>query len=160
MGDGRLPRPTTLVLGLGNPLRGDDGAGPRVVEELLRRALPNHVEVVDGGSGGLSLLQTLEGWERVIVVDCAEMGKSPGQFTRFTPRQAELSPRTFSPHYASLAEVLTLAEALGRSLPPITLFGVQPANINWEQGLSPAVEKMMPTLLDAILEEIQGEKYA
>lgn len=155
VGDGGLSRPATLVLGLGNPLRGDDGIGPRVVEELLRRDLPDHVEVVDGGSGGLSLLPTLEGWEHVIVVDSAQMGKSPGQFTRFTPRQVELSPRTFSPHYASLAEVLTLADALGRSLPQIIIFGVQPDNIDWEQGLSPAVEEAIPKVIRGILDELR-----
>lgn len=154
-GDGERPRPATLVLGLGNPLRGDDGVGPRVVEELLRRELPANVEVVDGGSGGLTLLQTLEGWERAIVVDTAQMERNPGQFTRFTPQQAKLNPRTFSPHYASLAEVLTLATALDRTLPDIVIFGVQPDKIGWGEGLSQAVQKALPVLIDAILEELE-----
>ena len=56
--------PSILVLGLGNPLRGDDGVGPRLVEELTRRGLPRGVTALDGGSAGLDLLQMLEGWQR------------------------------------------------------------------------------------------------
>ena len=57
----------TLVLGLGNPLRGDDGVGPRVVEEVIRRGLPEGVTALDGGTGGLDLLPVLEEWDRAIV---------------------------------------------------------------------------------------------
>ena len=82
---------SVLVLGLGNPLRGDDGIGSRVVEELIRRGLPEGVTALDGGTGGLDLLQVLEGWERVVVVDAADVGREPGQFVRFTPDQARLA---------------------------------------------------------------------
>ena len=150
----------TLVIGLGNPLRGDDGIGPRVIEELHRRGLPAGVTAVDGGTGGLDLLRILEGWERVIVVDAAEVGLEAGQFTRFTPAQAKLAETAdrLSLHRTGLAEVLALANALGRPLPPIVVVGVQPQRIEWEQGLSPAVEIALPRLLEAILREV-GEDH-
>ncbi len=153
--DDKHSRPATLIVGLGNPLRGDDGIGPRVVEELLQRELPDNVEVVDGGSGGLDLLQLLENREQAVVIDAARMGRDPGQFTRFTPEEVHLSPRSFSPHHASLVEVMTLAHALGLSLPQIIVFGVQPAKMDWGEGLSPNVENALPELIDAILQEIR-----
>ena len=156
MADGGLSRPRTLVVGLGNPLRGDDGVGPRVVKELLQRELPSHVEVVDAGSGGMDLLHLLEGRNLAVVVDAARWGGDSGEVKRFNPRQVELSPRTFSPHHASLAEVLALANALGYTLPQMVVFGVQPSKIEWESGLSPAVESAIPHLIDAILKEIMG----
>jgi hydrogenase maturation protease len=147
-----------LVLGLGNPLRGDDGVGPRVVEELTRRGLPEGVTALDGGTGGLDLLHVLEGWQRVVVIDAATVGREPGQFVRFTPAQARLvgADDRFSLHHAGLSEVLMLASALGRTLPEMVIFGVQPADVGWGDGLSPAVETALPALAKAVLEEIAG----
>ena len=144
------------VIGLGNPLRGDDGIGPRVVEELTRRGLPEGVAALDVGTGGLDLLRVLEGWDRVVVVDTADVGREPGQFVRFTPAQARLSQTAdrFSLHHAGLGEVLALAGALGLALPEMVIFGVQPAEIGWGEGLSPAVEAALSALADAVIAEI------
>ncbi|MGD2145919.1 MAG: hydrogenase maturation protease [Anaerolineae bacterium] len=154
--------PATLVLGLGNPLRGDDGVGPRVVEELNHRGLPQGVTALDGGTGGLDLLIVLEQWERVVIVDAAELGREPGQFVRFTPDQVRLAAAssTFTLHNAGLSEVLALAAALERDLPEIVVFGVQPAQIGWGEGLSPAVETALSGLSNAILNELKGEHHA
>ena len=151
-------QPTTLILGLGNLLRGDDGIGPRVVEELIRRGLPEGVTALDGGTMGLDLLQVLEGWKRVVVVDAADVAREPGQFVRFTPGQARLVETVgpFSLHNAGLGEVLALAGALGQTLPEMVIFGVQPAEVGWGEGLSPAVEAALPALANAVLEEIAG----
>ena len=150
-----------LVLGLGNPLRGDDGVGCRLIEELARRELPPGVQVLDGGTAGLRLLDLLEGWERVIVVDAAEMGRRPGEFLRFTPADVRLAsmPDRCSLHHAGLSEVLALADALGEPLPDIVIFGVQPAQVGWGEGLSAAVEAALPALAKAVLEVI-GEQTA
>lgn len=144
-----------LVLGLGNPLRGDDGIGPRVVAELRHRGLPEGVEAIDGGTGGLDVLRVMEGWDAVIVVDAAEIGRDPGAFVRFTLEEARLHLHGggFSLHNAGLPEAVALASALNHPLPPITIFGVQPERIGWEEGLSPAVEKALPALVRAVLEE-------
>ena len=150
-------RPSVLVLGLGNPLRGDDGVGPRVVEELTCRGLPKGRVALDVGAGGLDLLQVLEGWKRVVVIDAACVGQEPGQFVRFTPDEVRLAQAadSFSLHYSGLSEVLALADALGRVLPEMVIFGVQPGEIGWREGLSPAVEAALPALADAVLEEIE-----
>lgn len=157
----------TLILGLGNPLRGDDGIGPRVIEEVMRRGLPEGVSSLDGGTAGLDLLNVLEGWKRVVVVDAADVGREPGQFLRFTPDQARLveAEDSFSLHHAGLGEVLALADVLGQTLPELTIFGVQPARVGWGQGLSPVVVAALPALTDAVLEEStggspEGEDYA
>lgn len=148
-----------LIIGLGNPLRGDDGVGPRVVEELHRRGLPEGVEAIDVGTGGLDLLRVMDGWDAVIVVDAAEIGREPGAFARFTPEEVRLRLHEtgFSLHDAGLPEALTLASALNHPLPPITLFGVQPERIGWEEGLSPAVEEAIPALVEAILREVRKQ---
>jgi hydrogenase maturation protease len=98
----------------------------------------------------------------VVIVDAADVGREPGQYVRFTPDQVRLASAssTLSLHNAGLSEVLTLAEALELDLPELVIFGVQPAEIGWKEGLSPAVAAAVTTLADAILDEIQGEDHA
>jgi hydrogenase maturation protease len=147
-----------LIIGLGHPMCGDDGVGPRIVEDLTRRGLPEGVEALDGGIKGLGLLQVLEGWKRAVIVDAADVGRDPGEFVRFTPEDAHLIEVAipFSLHNAGLGEVLSLAKALGQALPEMVIFSVQPEQVGWGQGLSPAVEAALPALADAVLDAING----
>lgn len=148
--------PQVLVLGLGNPLRGDDGIGPRVIEALNRHGLPEGATALDAGTGGLDLLHVLEGWKRAVIVDAADVGREPGQFVRFTPDEARFvgSQDATSLHNAGLAEVLALADAVGQPLPEMVIFGVQPDRIGWGEGLSEAVEAALPDIVNAVLNEI------
>jgi hydrogenase maturation protease len=158
-GMGATHIPTTLILGLGNPLRGDDGVGVYVARQLLECCLPNDVEVADGGTQGLGLVTLLEGRRRVIVVDAADMERLPGEFVRFGPEEARLLAEDggrFSVHQAGLRETLLLAQALGLLPEEVVIFGVQPAGIEWEAGLSPAVETALPGLVEAVLDEVMA----
>jgi len=159
--DGRPAHSVILILGLGNPLRKDDGIGPRVIKELNRRELPEGVTTTDGGTGGLDILRIIEGWTKVVVVDAADVdgGRGeirPGEFVRFTPKEAQLieSADAFSLHHAGLAEALALARALEQPLPSMVVFGVQPKEVGWGEGLSAEVEVRLPGLVDAIIEEV------
>jgi hydrogenase maturation protease len=158
-GTAGAPVPTTLVLGLGNPLRGDDGVGVRVVQQLAKWCLPSDVEVVDGGTRGLGLVSLLEGRRRAIVIDAGDMGLAPGEFVRFTLEEARLlreDEGRFSVHAAGLREALLLARALGMLPEEVVLFGVQPAHIAWEAGLSPQVEATLLHLAEAVRREVMA----
>jgi hydrogenase maturation protease len=156
-----------LVLGLGNPLRGDDGIGPRVVEQLKQHGLPVAVEALDAGAAGLDLLYLLtepgagggHGPRRVIIVDAADAGLEAGHFARFTPEQAELmgAAEGAGSHEAGLAEVLALARVLERPLPEIVIFGVQPGSLEWGTGLTSKVEAAIPLLVGAVLREVHDQ---
>lgn len=145
-----------LILGLGNPLQGDDGVGCRVAQELEKRELPNDVEVMDGGTPGVGLLNFLAGRKWVIIVDAAEMGIAVGEFRRFTPEQVVLtgSAQRFSLHRSGVADALALADELKIKLPEIIFFGVQPARVEWRDALSPPVQAAVPRVIDAILNEL------
>lgn len=151
--------PATLVLGLGNPLRGDDGVGVHVARQLLGRCLPDDVEVADGGTQGLGLVTLLEGRQRVIVVDAAAMERLPGEFVRFGLQEARLltgDGGRFSVHEAGLREMLLLAQVLGMLPEEVVVFGVQPAGVEWEASLSPEVEATLPDLVEAVLAEVMA----
>jgi hydrogenase maturation protease len=149
---------SALIIGLGNPLRRDDGVGVRVAELLAGRALSDGVQVVDGGTPGLELVNLLEGWPRVVLVDAANVGQEPGQFVRFTLDQVQLlgEDEHISVHGAGLRDALLLAQVLGVLPDQIVIFGVQPASLEWREGLSPEVEAALPDLLQSILKEVGG----
>jgi len=150
-----------LILGLGNPLQGDDGVGCRVAAEFVGASvtapLPDEVEVMDGGTPGVGLLNFFEGRKCVIIVDAAEMGIAPGEFRRFTPHEITLtgSQERFSLHRSGVADALALAEALKIKLPEIIFFGVQPASVEWRNALSSQVQAAVPCVIGAILNELK-----
>lgn len=147
-----------LVLGLGNSLRGDDGAGPAVVAALSSMDLPSHVEIIDGGTPGLETVLLLQGYERVIIVDTADMGLQPGLWRRFTPDTAELKSSENklqgTLHAAGLAEALVLAGALDVLPPTLIIYGIQPKDLDWSQDLTEPLRAALPDLVNAIVEEI------
>jgi len=162
-GDGQGPRgderhslPATLVIGLGNTLRGDDGVGVRVAQALAAQALPDDVEVVDGGTAGLGIVNLMEGRQRVILVDAADVGKAPGEFVRFTLDEARLlgDDQHLSVHAAGLRDALLLAQALKMLPDEVVIFGVQPAALEWDSALSLQVEATLPSLIAAMLAEV------
>ncbi len=147
-----------LVLGLGNPLQGDDAVGSAVAQGLenMVAPVPDDVEIMDGGTPGIGLLNLIEGRRRVIIVDAAAMQQPPGMVVRFTPEQVNLeeSKRLFSLHASGIAESLALARALNLALPELVVFGVQPGRIEWGQGLSEPVQAALPRVIEMVAREI------
>jgi hydrogenase maturation protease len=148
----------TLVLGLGNPLRGDDGVGPAVIAALQAHPLPPEVTLLDGGAPGLETALLFEGYRRAVIVDAAAMGEAPGTWRRFTPAEARLPLKEAGMrgtlHDAGLAEALALAEALGLLPPELVFYGVQPAEVGWAPGMSAPVATAVPAVCAAILHEL------
>jgi len=73
---------SVVVIGVGNELLRDEGVGMVVARALQGEKLPPNVRVVEGGVGGLDLLFEMEGAERAIIVDAADMGLEPGSWNR------------------------------------------------------------------------------
>jgi hydrogenase maturation protease len=155
-GEESISPASILVIGLGNPLRGDDGVGVRVAQALLERELPDDVEVLDGGTQGLAVVNWMEGRRRLIVVDAADVGQAPGRFVRFALDEVHLrgEEEHLSVHAAGLRDALLLAQALKKLPDEVVVFGVQPANVEWDSGLSPELEAAFPGLLAAVLAEL------
>jgi len=150
----------TIVLALGNPLRGDDGIGAAVINALeVSPRLPQGVDLIDGGTPGLEISLLLQGYHRVIIIDTAEMGLPPGTWAQFVLNDnAILKPndmyQQISVHSAGLAEALALGQSLSLLPNEITIFGIQPSIIGWSSGLSNPVQEAIPAVCSAILEKL------
>jgi len=129
MNGSRPAAPSVLVLGIGNVLWADEGFGVRCVEALHQgHAFPGEVQLVDGGTQGLYLLEHVCSARHVLVLDCIDFGLAPGTLRIFRDDQVPVwSDTKMSLHQATFQELLSLARLRDRFPKRITLIGVQPA---------------------------------
>ena len=149
--------PNIKVIGLGSPLRSDDGLGIEAIRRLAEDTdVPPRAELIDGGLCGVGLLDLVEGADAVILIDAVRVGDTPpGSVVRLSADRIRHTVDTpSSSHDLKIGEVLRMAEALGIHLPPITLLGIVPENVSQGEGLSKTVENAMPKLISAIRAEL------
>ena len=147
----------TLVLGLGNPLMGDDGVGVAVLERLRSEwVVPPQVELIDGGTWGMNLLPFVETARHLILIDAIRTGAAPGTLTVL--ERSEL-PRYFalklSPHQIDLREILALAELRGMLPDDLVAIGLEPERVDLELGLSPRVSAGLGKVMDLVVERLE-----
>lgn len=149
-----MKSPTTLVLGIGNVLRKDDGAGIRVIELLQERGLPESVRLLDGGTAGLDLLPYLEGADRIIVVDALLSGDPAGTITVRSGDEMREHDVFMSGHFGRLTELLDLAAELWTRSEAI-IIGITPKDCeSYETALSPEVDEAAVRAADRIAEMV------
>ncbi len=148
----------TLVLALGNPQRGDDGAGPAVLERLASQPIPDGVELLDGGLAGLETVLHLQHRRRAIILDAADFGAAPGAWRRVSLETLKLAPPHDAPglHSAGLREALQLSEALGILPAEVVLFLIQPRQTGWDAGLSEDVHACLGPVCQAVRSELSS----
>ena len=160
--------PATLVVGLGNPILGDDAVGWRIVDAFderlsadagLRAAI-GPVEVDRLAVGGLSLMERLVGYDRVLIADAAIDGRPAGSI--WSGGSEELVRRSAehvdSAHDVTLGRAIDLASALGAEVPTdIRVVTVTVARIGeFAEALTPAVESAVEPAVDAIIDALVG----
>ena len=143
--------PTTLVIGLGNPLRGDDGIGPAVVAAL--RPEGSRLTLIESAGNDLVEWLASDEFDRILIVDAADFGRAPGSWVRLTSDRLAASEGGLC-HGLGLVEALDLLRALGLRPPPITIFAVQPAAVAWGPGLSLEARRAVAALASAIRDEL------
>ena len=146
----------TLIICLGNPLMRDEGIGIRLASELSAHLANNpDVEVMDLGTGGLSVLHVIEGRKKIIFVDCALMGQAPGTILRFTPEQVRSKKvrMRYSLHEGDLLNTIELSQRLGECPGDIVIFGIEPEEITDGEGLTSELQNNIQQYVQTILQE-------
>jgi hydrogenase maturation protease len=147
-----------LILGIGNILMGDEGVGVHVAEMLEKESFPDHVTVLDGGTGGFHLLEYFELHDHVIMIDATLDGRPPGTIRLIKPRFASDFPPAMSTHDIGLKDLVSALQLLGK-MPEIDLFVVSIASIQ-QQGiyLTEEVKVIIPELIKRVKQLAQ--KYS
>ncbi len=156
----------TLVIGLGNPILGDDGAGWVVAEEVKKRLAlppaslfgeePGNVDVDCLSLGGISLMERLIGYQRAILVDAFISEDAEGSI--IVSKLEELPNYSAfhltSTHDMSLQNAMRLGRQLGAELPEdVTVVGVSASHVyDFSEELSPPIKQAVPKMIEIVVE--------
>jgi len=148
-----------VVIGIGNAMRGDDGAGIEVASRL-RELVPPHVEVVACDEEPSRLIEAWEGADAVVLVDTVTSGAPAGTLHRFDASETPIAARVLrsSTHAIGLAETIELARALGRLPRHVVVHGVEGASYESGSALTPDVAMAVGRLVDTVLAELKEER--
>ena len=147
-----------IIIGVGNPMRRDDGVGAAVIAQLEQAELIRNgdaVELVLLDGEPARLIEAWRGRRRAIVIDAARAGVDAGRIHRVDVAVEPLPDWTTSgsSHSAGIAEAVALAKVLDSLPDELVVFGIEPADLSLGEGLSPAVEAALPALVELVIDE-------
>jgi hydrogenase maturation protease len=146
-----------VLIGIGQTLRGDDGAGPASVQwwekKYYRNAPDPSIRILYAETPGLSLLEFLEGFDAAVFVDSIQTGRPPGSISIFNPVPSpeKMVSSGKTAHGIGLLETLAIANRTGHPLPSrLILVGIEAARFDIGEDLDPVVRSALPQAAKAI----------
>ncbi|MEC5343564.1 HyaD/HybD family hydrogenase maturation endopeptidase [Brenneria populi] len=142
-----------LVLGIGNLLLSDEAVGVRIVEELERRyQFTPAIDILDGGTSGMELMDAMADRDHLIVADAVLTGQAPGEVAVLRDGEVPaLFTRKISPHQLGLSDVLMALQMTGEFPRRLTLVGVVPESLEVHIGLSETAARAVAPALRQII---------
>ncbi|NCO63207.1 MAG: hydrogenase maturation protease [Flavobacteriales bacterium] len=145
-----------LVMGVGNYLMGDEGIGVHAIQHMSKLALPEYLDILDGGTGGFLLLSCFQVYPTIIFVDATMDGKPAGTISIIRPKFASDFPSALSVHDVGLKDMVEAVYLMDK-VPDIHLFTISIEELNpMTIELSQKVKDVIPKLINQIFE--QSEK--
>jgi len=153
----------TIIIGLGNPVLGDDGVGWHVAESIRQALieyspqLPTQIDIICLSLGGLALMEHMVGYDRAILVDAITLRKG-NNGSIYTMKLNDLSDyvsgHTSSAHDTNLQTAIHLGNKLGVNLPgEIIIVGIESTNVyDFSEDLSPTVQASIPLATELVLD--------
>jgi len=149
-----------IILGIGNTLNHDEGLGVHAVELLMKMpsiVSRDDIELYDGGTLGLNLLQLVESCSHLLILDTIDANKTPGSLIELKKEQIPLFKEIkMSEHQITFQEVLGLAKLRGKLPDNLYLLGMQPSELQLGVGLSEKVSSNISLLISRVTEIIQS----
>ena len=153
----------TLVLGIGNPILGDDGVGFHIAQELAKEIKDENVDVKDTSVGGLNLLELVVGYDKVIIIDAilTKDGEA-GEVYRLGPEDiGEPAQSMISAHHLNLLTTIKLGRRLFPKKMPgevkVLAVGIQEVAKVTEE-MTGRVKEAIPRAVNLVLEEVASNK--
>jgi hydrogenase maturation protease len=146
---------------MGNILLEDEGLGIRALEVLQRDyEMPDGVELLDGGTTGMGLLDDISGREHLVVLDAVQTGEPPGTLIEL---RGDRVPVYFglrvSPHQLGLSDVLATLKLSGETPAEVTVLGLVPHSLEMSLELSAPIQERLGSLVEAAVAELARIGY-
>ena len=158
----------TLILGLGNELFGDDGVGNHVVRLLQQQReegggndtdFLDGIELLECSLTGLKLLDVMEGYDRVILIDTIKRNQpETGRVSHLRGEELRHIPGP-SPHYVSIPQALEIGRHSGMHVPErIDVIAVEAKDLyRMGEGLTPEMTDAIPQIISALRRVLEGQ---
>jgi hydrogenase maturation protease len=150
-----------VVLGIGNTILTDEAAGVRAAEMLERNYdIPDNVQVIDGGTSGMEMIEDLSHLDFLIVLDVVKTGAAPGTVVKIAGNEIPVFfRRKLSPHQIGLPDVLASLELLGTMPKEIIVLGVEPISLELGMEMTATIAAKVPELVDITVAELLSRGY-
>jgi hydrogenase maturation protease len=149
------------VLGLGNPVLSDDSVGIMVAREVEKRVEASEVTVIESAGGGLNLLDSISGFQHVIIIDAIQTAEGKaGQIRLLDPGNFSLARHLSSPHQVDLISALELGRRLELPMPStFSIVAVEAQDVvTFGEELTAEVEQAIPEAVDTVLHELERRR--
>jgi hydrogenase maturation protease len=146
------------LIGVGNRMRRDDAAGLEVAARL-RATHPPGVRILEEGGEPTSIIEGFALVDEALVIDGISSGAEPGTLHRYDATAKPLPVELFRPstHALGIADAVELARELDRLPPRLSVYGIEGADFEMGEGLTPAVEETVRALVSELHAELGGE---
>lgn len=146
-----------VIVGVGNVLCKDEGVGVHVVESLKACHLPDNVIIHDCGTGGLDILEFLEGSDKAIIVDAVRGGMEPGEIYNFRLDEIDAKDgemKMLSLHELDLVKAMEIGKRAYKTPEKILVIGIEPKNVEVGIDLTTEVREAIPRVIQDIFKII------
>jgi hydrogenase maturation protease len=147
------------IIGLGNPLRRDDGIGLELLRCLQKHKneFDQNIEYIDGGIGGLHLLHLFPRFDLVLFIDAVDFKGAPGETRVFSLHDllSKKTPVLASSHVTDFIDIIALSRELNELPRDLFVFGVQPSDVSFGQGLSEELQLLVEELCGKLCARLQ-----
>jgi hydrogenase maturation protease len=148
------------IIGLGNPLRRDDGVGLFLLQRLQtqKNNLPKNIKYIEGGTSGMNLLHLLAQFDTIILIDTVDFKGKPGDTRVFSLKDIRSlkKPAILSTHDSDFLNILRLSRELKELPETLVIFGVQPRDVSHGIEFSKEIENILDDLYVKVRKEIQN----
>ncbi len=149
----------TLILGLGNPILSDDGIGIRIVQELRKRV--HDVDIIEASIAGLSILDHITGYNRLILIDSIKTGKgNPGDIYKLKLEDLSTTSHLSSSHGIDFITAIELGKKTGYKIPKIIdIYAIEiEDNTTFYEGCTTRVEENIPKIVEKIIQDLERRR--
>ncbi|MBA7598205.1 MAG: hydrogenase maturation protease [Candidatus Cloacimonadota bacterium] len=143
-----------LFLGLGNPILSDDAVGIRVVDKIKSiMGDSNGIDFVTGSMAGLRILDVIQGYDELVIVDAIEKGGEPGTLYKIPIEDLESTLHLTSLHSINLVTAIELGRKMSLKIPKrISIYGIEVKDVvKFSEKMTPEVEESIPKNAEEII---------
>lgn len=145
------------LIGLGNILLRDEGVGVHVINAIKKRyAFSPYVEIIDGGTMGLSLLPVFEGRDKILIVDAVDFNKEPGYIgiIKNDDIPSVLNPK-LSVHHINLSDVIFVSKLMDILPSEVCLVGIQPKSLDVGLDMTDEIKEKVEKLINVVIGKLK-----